>query len=89
MSSVVARQNQCKQIAGVRSRAHLSTHLSLVPFPQPDLQELLLCLNELFALLYFTPHLFHLVLVRLPWYHVFTGLQLVLRLRRWSNKHNR
>lgn len=42
---------------------------------------MLLCLDELFALLHFTPHLLHLILVGLPWYHVLVNLQLVLHLR--------
>lgn len=52
-----------------------------------DLEELLLCMNELFALLDFTPHPFHLILVGLPWYHFFIGLQLILHLRCLANKN--
>lgn len=55
---------------------------------QTDLEELLLCLDELFALLHFTPHLFHLIVVGLPWYHIFISLQLVLHFEGLANKHN-
>jgi len=48
------------------------------PEGEPHLEELLLCMNELFALLHFTPHPLHLVLVSLPGYHLSIGLQLTL-----------
>lgn len=42
------------------------------------LKELLLCMNELFTLLHFTPHLLHLIFIGLPWNHIFFGLHLIL-----------
>lgn len=50
------------------------------------LKELLLRMNELFTLLHFTPHLLHLILVGLPWYHIFIGLQLILHFGGLENK---
>lgn len=50
------------------------------------LKELLLCMNELFTLLHFTPHLLHLILIGLPWYHIFISLQLILHFRSLENK---
>lgn len=58
------------------------------PFLTTNLEELLLCLDELFALLHFPPHLFHLVLVRFPRYHIFISLQLVLHFEGLADKYN-
>lgn len=58
------------------------------PDNQADLEEMLLCLDELLALLHFTPHLIHLVLVGLPWYHVLISLQLALHLEGLANKYD-
>lgn len=63
-----------------------SAQTGVGPDNQRDLEELLLRLDELFALLHFTPHLFHLILVRLPWYHICISLQLVLHLEGLANK---
>lgn len=56
----------------------LLTISALIKQAETDLEELLLCVNELFALLHFTPHPLHLILMGLPWYHLFIGLQLIL-----------
>lgn len=63
-------------------------HLCSYKQAETNLEELLLCVNELFALLHLTPHSLHLILVGLPWYHLFIGLQLILHLRGLANKYN-
>lgn len=52
-----------------------------------DLEELLLCMNELFALLHFTPHPLHFILMGLPWYHLLIRLQLIVHLRCLANNN--
>lgn len=44
-------------------------------------------MNELFALLDFTPHPLHLILVGFQRYHLFIRLQLILHLRDLTNKN--
>lgn len=69
---------------------HLKTYwpcLLLYKQVEADLEELLLCMNELFALLHFTPHPLHLILVGLPWYHLIIGLQPILHLQGLANKY--